>query len=48
MKMQKSVLSVEKNLKINMRKIEKLYEFRDHCHYTGKYRGAMHNICDLK
>ena len=21
---------------------------RDHCHYTGKYRGAAHNICNLK
>ena len=21
---------------------------RDHCHYTGKYRGAVHNICTLK
>ena len=20
---------------------------RDHCHYTGKYRGAAHNICNL-
>ena len=20
----------------------------DHCHYTGKYRGAGHNICNLK
>ena len=21
---------------------------RDHCHYTGKYRGAAHNICNLR
>ena len=21
---------------------------RDHCHYTGKYRGAAHNTCNLK
>ena len=21
---------------------------RDHCHYTGKYRGAVHNICNLR
>ena len=20
---------------------------RDHCHYTSKYRGAAHNICNL-
>ena len=21
---------------------------RDHCHYTGKYRGAVHNSCNLR
>ena len=21
---------------------------RDHCHYTGKYRGAAHNICNFR
>ncbi len=21
---------------------------RDHCHITGKYRGAAHNVCNLK
>ena len=21
---------------------------RDHCHYTGKYRGAAHNMCSLR
>ena len=21
---------------------------RDHCHYTGKYRGPAHNSCNLK
>ena len=25
----------------------KHYKVRDHCHYTGKYRGATHNICNL-
>ena len=26
----------------------KNYKVRDHCHYTGKYRGAAHNICNLR
>ena len=27
----------------------KLYhKVRDHCHYSGKYRGAAHNICNLR
>ena len=21
---------------------------RDHCHYTGKFRGACHDICNLR
>ena len=26
---------------------KKNYKVRDHCHYTFKYRGAVHNICNL-
>ena len=26
----------------------KKYKIRDHCHYTGKYRGAAHGICNLR
>ena len=24
------------------------WKVRDHCHYTGKYRGAEHSICNLQ
>ena len=27
---------------------KKNYKVRDHCHYTDKYRGAAHNICNLR
>ena len=27
---------------------KKHHKTRDHCHYTGKYRGATHNICNLR
>ena len=26
----------------------KKYKVRDHCHYMGKYRGAAHDICNLR
>ena len=27
---------------------KKNYKVRDHCHYTGKYRGTAHDICNLR
>ena len=27
---------------------KKNYKVIDHCHYTGKYRGAAHNVCNLR
>ena len=27
---------------------KKHHKVRDHCHYTGKYRGAAHNVCNLR
>ena len=27
---------------------KKHHKVRDHCYYTGKYRGAAHNVCNLR
>ena len=27
---------------------KKYHEVKDHCHYTGKYKVAGHNICNLR
>ena len=35
----------KKKISANDKKYQKV---RDHCHYTGKYRGAAHDICNLR
>ena len=32
----------------NYSKDKKYCKFRDHCHYTGEYRGDAYGICNLK
>ena len=27
---------------------KKYHKIRDHCHYTGKYRGAAQSLCNLR
>ena len=31
----------------NKKELKKMQKVRDHCHCTGKYRGAPHSICNL-
>ena len=46
------VINYEKKNMISLTTEEKAHynkqKVRDHCHYTGKYRGAAHNICNLR
>ena len=28
--------------------IKKYHKVKDHCHYTVKYRGSLHNSCNLR
>ena len=37
---------LKKDLVLMMTK--KYFKVKDHCHYTEKYRGAAHNICNLR
>ena len=44
------VCYISKNKKdlVPMITIKKYHKVRDHCHYTGRYRGAVHDICNVR
>ena len=48
MKMQRSVIFVKKNSKMNIWKKEEYCKFIDHCYYAGKYRDATLSIFNLE
>ena len=49
-KIENIVIYATKNFVIikMMKKLKKSYKVRDHCHFKGKYRGAVHSKCNLK
>lgn len=41
------VINAKTNL-VLMTTIKKYYKFRNHWHFIGKYRGAVHNVCYMR
>ena len=46
--MQKICYTCKKEFSNNDDNNKKYHKVRDHCHYTGKFRGAAHSICNLR
>ena len=51
MKSKKYATYVKKSfvmIKIKKSEYNLYHKVRDHCHYTRRFRGAAHNICNLR